>query len=63
MFLIDGSFFFYFNYTMKRRENLICYHTLLMSPNVLYIFSSPVCYLHSSHDMSNKKRTFYNFCC
>jgi len=57
--------FFYFNSTIgkkkkkkkeknQEKENLIYYHTLFMSPNVLHIFTPTVCYLHSPHDMTEE---------
>ena len=38
----------------QEKENLIYYHTLFVSPNVLHIFRPTVCYLHSPHDMTEE---------
>jgi len=56
MFLIDASFFF-FNYIMKKKEkkgesNLS--HLFHKPKCFVHIFTLTVCYLHSSHDMSEK---------
>jgi len=38
----------------QEKENLIYYHTLFMSPNILHIFTPTICYLHSPHDMTEE---------
>jgi len=38
----------------QEKENLIYYHTLFVSLNVLHIFTPIVRYLHSPHDMTKE---------
>jgi len=54
MFFIDGSFFNYIMKKKKRTRESNLSHPFHEPKCFVNIFTPTVCYLHSSHDMSEK---------